>query len=174
MEFVFETAYDAKATTAMAKVLRKTVRRKHSRRSHIFGWIVVILSLLLTLPLDGEPFVFEFRMLVTWVVTLMILIVFFCEDRLNGAVARKNMIGGAGKVQCTFTEEHYVSVAEIGTTEWHYGKIEGIAETGDYFVFVFGKNHAQVYDKRSLTGGTEEDFRTFLTEKTGKTIQNIK
>ena len=31
MEFVFETAYDAKATTAMAKVLRKTVRRKHSR-----------------------------------------------------------------------------------------------------------------------------------------------
>ena len=49
MEFSFETVYDQKAVTAMAHGLRKTIRKKHSRRSHVFGWFVVALTLLLTL-----------------------------------------------------------------------------------------------------------------------------
>lgn len=36
-EFTFETTYNQKAMTTMARALRKTVRKKHSRRSHIFG-----------------------------------------------------------------------------------------------------------------------------------------
>ena len=44
MEFKFETAYNQEAITIMAKALRKTVRRKRSRRSHIFGVIVVIFA----------------------------------------------------------------------------------------------------------------------------------
>lgn len=39
MEFTFDTVYDQRAVTAMAHGLRKTIRKKHSRRSHIFaGW----------------------------------------------------------------------------------------------------------------------------------------
>ena len=34
--FTFETAYNQKAMTTMARALRKTVRKKHSRRSRIF------------------------------------------------------------------------------------------------------------------------------------------
>jgi len=41
MEFKFETAYDQKALSAMARGLRKTVRLKKSRRSHIIGWVVM-------------------------------------------------------------------------------------------------------------------------------------
>ena len=51
MEFKFETAYNQEAITVMAKALRKTVRKKRSHRSHIFGVLVIILALLLTLPL---------------------------------------------------------------------------------------------------------------------------
>lgn len=46
MEFTFETIYDQKAMKAMANALRKTVRKKRSRRSHIWGLIVCFWGLL--------------------------------------------------------------------------------------------------------------------------------
>ena len=50
MEFTTTTDYDMKTLTAMARALRKTVRKKRSRRTHIFGWIVVLLGTFLLLP----------------------------------------------------------------------------------------------------------------------------
>ena len=48
-----------------------------------------------------------------------------------------------------------------------------VAETGDYLVFVLNKNHAQVYDKRTISGGTEAEFREFLMEVIGKPVQYV-
>lgn len=56
MEFTTATDYDMKTLTAMAKALRKTVRKRKSRRAHIFGWIVVLLGTLLLLPPAGSSF----------------------------------------------------------------------------------------------------------------------
>ena len=50
MPYTFETNYDFKALTAMARALRKTVRRKTSRRVRIFGGIAVVVGLLLAVP----------------------------------------------------------------------------------------------------------------------------
>ena len=47
MEFQFETRYDQKGLNALARALRKTIRKKRSRRSHIFGWCIVALDVLL-------------------------------------------------------------------------------------------------------------------------------
>ena len=103
MEFVFETDYDRKAMTAMAKGLRKTVRKKHSRRSHIFGWIVIALGLLLSWPSSdvnrGD--------VVTWIAMAVLLLALVFEDRLNGAIARKRMLPGTDKTVATFSEEGY-------------------------------------------------------------------
>lgn len=41
MKFTFETEHNQKALSVMAKCIRKTARAKHSKRSHIFGWIVI-------------------------------------------------------------------------------------------------------------------------------------
>jgi hypothetical protein len=41
-------------------------------------------------------------------------------------------------------------------------------------VFIFSHSHAQLYDKSSLQGGTEERFRTFLEEVTGKKVRRVK
>lgn len=136
MEFSFETVYDRKAMTAKARVLRKTVRKKSSRRSHVFGWIVLVL-----------------------------LAVLIWGDAINGWVAQKRMVPGTGKSVSVFSEENYHSVTDLGETTWHYDKILAVAETPVYFVFLFSKNHAQVYDKRTLSGGTEEEFRSFIREK---------
>ena len=48
MEFTFVTDYNQKAMTTMARVLRKTIRKKRNLRSHIFGWVVIVLGVFLT------------------------------------------------------------------------------------------------------------------------------
>ena len=56
MRFTFETDYHQKALPVMARCIRKTVRRSKSKRSHIFGWLVVALALLLSLSSGEEAF----------------------------------------------------------------------------------------------------------------------
>ena len=73
----------------------------------------------------------------------------------------------------TFKAEGYYSETEIGTSEFKYSTIVALAETEQYFVFIFGQNHAQVYDKRIIAGGTMEDFRDFITTATGKNIEIV-
>ena len=151
----------------MAKALRKTVRKKRSRRSHIFGWIVVALSLLLLMS-DG------FRSIATWIALLIVLIALLFEDRLNGYVAKKRLLPGTDASVAVFSENGFVSTTDVGKSEWNYDKIIMIAETVDFFVFIFSANHAQLYDKRHLQGGTVDEFRRFIEMATGKTVQRIK
>ena len=173
-EFTFETTYNQKAMNTMARALRKTVRKKHSRRSHIFGWIITVLAVLLVLPIGEREVVFNFRTVITWAVIVIIVATLLFEDWINGYIARKRMLPGTAFALCTFGEDDYVSETKAGKTEWKYENIETIAETKNYFVFLFGKNHAQVYDKSSLQGGSIEEFRTFLMKKTEKEIWSVK
>lgn len=174
MEFTFDTVYDQKAVTAMAHGLRKTIRKKRSRRSHVFGWLVIALVLLLTIPLDGGPLVIEGRTILTWGAGLVVLLTLLFEDKLNAWIARKRMLAGTDRAVSTFAQEGYCSESAMGKTEWRYENIGQIAEDADYFIFVFDKSHAQVYAKQGMTGGTAEEFRAFIREKTGKEVQVIK
>ena len=167
MEFTFETTYNAKTMAVMAKALRKTIRKKHSRRSHLFGWIVAVLGLLLA----GKNFAFDFRTAVTLAAVFTVLAALLFEDRINGFAAKKRLLPGTDKATAVFTEEGYRSETEVGKSEWSYDKILLIAETADFFVFVFSASHAQLYDKRSLQGGTADEFRRFLEAATGKQVQ---
>jgi len=173
MEYTFETVYDGKACTAIARALRKTVRRKRSLRTHIFGWIVILLGLFLSLPIGDEEYVITASTVVTWIAVLAILIVLLFEDRINGWIAQKRHLAGTEKVKAVFTEEGYTTAAEMAKTEWKYDKIHTLAETETYVVFLFSTMHGQVYDKRTLTGGTEDKFRAFLEEVTGKKMQYV-
>ena len=84
------------------------------------------------------------------------------------------MLPGTEKSKATFTEEGFHSETEVGKTEWNYDRILILAETKDYFIFVFSLSHAQVYDKNNLSGGTVQEFRQFICERTGKTMTTIK
>ena len=173
MEFHFETTYDQKALTAMAKGLRKTIRKKKSQRSHIFAWIVVALSIILMLSRE-EGLAFNTRNLATGATIVVIVAVTIWEDTLNGFIAGKRMLRGTVQNTAVFTEDGYETVTEVGKSNWVYSTVQAVAETKDYFVLAFSANHAQVYDKSSLNGGTAEEFRTFIVEKTGKAVQYVK
>lgn len=168
--FTFETEYTAKSMAVMARVLRKTVRKKRSFRSHLFGWIVVGFGLLLLVG-DFGP---DVRTVVTLAAILLVLMALLFEDRLNGYVASKRLLPGTEKAVTVFNDDGFVSSTEVGRTEWKYDKITLVGETTDFFVFVFGASHAQLYDKRQLQGGTADAFRRFIRTATGKPVQPIR
>ncbi len=170
MELTFETQYNAKSMAVMAKALRKTIRAKHSRRSHIFGWIVSILGLLLVI---SKGLSFDFRTIITLAAVIVILLALLLEDKINGYEAKKRLLPGTEKAVTTFSESGFISTTEVGKSEWNYDKVMIVAETADFFVFVFGTSHAQLYDKRHLQGGTSDDFRRFIETATGKQVQKI-
>ncbi len=177
MQYTFETDYSPKAPAVMAKCLRKTVRAKRSRRSHIFGWIVAALALLLSFYSGDEGFTVTFNRIITWFATLVILIVLVFEDQINGYFARKRILKGTERANATFDTENldmFISETEVGKSEFAYNKIAMIAETDRYFVFVFSASHAQIYDKNNLSGGSVSAFREFITEKTGKPILSVR
>lgn len=174
MEFRFETTYDQKGFTVMARALRKTLRKKSSRRSHIFGWCVIALAALLVAAerLLDEPW--TLRDTLNCGVGVVLIAVLLTEDQVNAFAAKKKLLPGTSSARCVFTEESYTSTTEAAVSEFHYETVQQVCETADYFVFLFGKQHGQLYDKASLSGGTVEEFRTFITEKTGKPIAYIK
>ena len=168
MEFTFVTAYDLPALTRMARALRKTVRKKHSRRSRIYAAVVMALGLMALLLGDGTAR----KGLMSAVLAVMVLALVF-EDRLNGFIASKRMLPGSNMAEAIFTESGYCSSAKAGSTEWSYENIVTVAEDGRYFIFILGRSHAQLYDKQNMTGGAPEEFAAFISEKTGKSVVRI-
>lgn len=171
MEFTFETHYNTKTMAVMARALRKTVRQKHSRRSHLFGWIVTAMAVLL---MTSDGFELNLRSGVTLGVIFAIVMALLFEDQINGYVAKKRMLPGMEKAVSVFTQEGFTSTTGVGKTEWNYDRILLVAETKEFFVFIFSQNHAQLYDKSTLAGGTADDFRAFLESVTGKKVRMVR
>ena len=169
MEFTFNTVYDKKAMKTLAKGLRKTLRAKRNRRSRILGTLVVILGMLLI----WSQKTVDVRSVVTAAAMLAIVFALLREDDLNGAIAKKRGLPGMEKSTTVFREENYQSATAYGETTFFYDKILVLAETEDHFLLLFSPSHGQVYCKQGMTGGTEDEFRAFLEEKTKLTFQRI-
>ena len=175
MEFHFTTVYDHACLTAMAKALRKTVRRRHSRRTHLLGYLLIAVVLLLWLPIFTGRRNADFGDIVSLITIIVVSLVLWKEDSLNAALAGKRMLPTSQRAEATFTETGYRNVTEAATTEWTYENmtLAAICDVGNYVVFALNKTLAQAYDKRTLTGGSIEDFYRFLEEKTGKSVERI-
>ena len=170
MGIQFETDYNMATLTAMAKGLRKTVRKKRSRRVHIFAAAVLVLGILTILATvaGGEPFG------ASGIVTLLAILVSLFEDRLNAWFAKKRLLPGTEHAVATFEEDGYVSATSAAESRFSYAQIMAVAETERYFVFALSSHHTQAYDKRRICGGSVEDFRALIAEKTGKPVEEIK
>ena len=160
--------------TVAARAMRRVLRRKRSILWAIFGWTVFFINALLLIPFDGEPFVLDVRTVTSMLVEVMLLSVLLFQDRLNGMIACKNTLAGTKEYRVVFGEESYTVVTEVATSTFRYELIDAMAESQDYIIFLMKKRYAQPLDKRTLTGGTVEEFKRFLDEKTGKTFRRLK
>ena len=93
---------------------------------------------------------------------------------LNGMIARKNTLAGTKEYHVAFGEDSYTVVTAATTSTFRYELIDALAESQDYIILLMKKRYAQSLDKRTLTGGTVEEFKRFLEEKTGKTFRRVK
>ena len=164
-EFTCETDYDGRTLSAMAKALRKTIRKKQSRRAHIFGWTVAVLGILVNVAGGVNP--------VTLTALVILIPVLLFEDRLNGYLTKRRLLPGNEHCSSHFYPDHFLAVTGIGKTEFRYDRIQCVTEDENYFVFVIGKNRTQAYDKRKLSGGTAAEFRSVLEEKTGRKVTAV-
>jgi hypothetical protein len=170
-----QTTYDQRTLTVMARVLRKTLRRGRSIAAHIFAWVDIALCVFLQIGffLIGE-FALDGLTVFMILVVLVLLCVIIFEDRLNGWTASRRMIPGTREVQTVFAEDGYVMTTQAAETHWRYQNIQRVCETKDYFVFLLDKKHGQAFDKARFTRGTPEEFRDFIAEMTGITIESIR
>lgn len=175
MEFHFTTVYDRACMTAMAKALRKTVRRKHSRRTSVFGWALVLFVIALWLPIVIGRRSADFGDIVSLIAIIFVSVVLWKEDSLNAFFAQKRMLPTSRRAEASFTDSGYRNVTDAAVTEWSYKNIPlaAICDVGDYVVFALNKTFAQAYDKRTLTGGSIEDFYRFIEQKTGRHVVKI-
>lgn len=164
-EFACETDYNIKAFAAMAKALRKTIRKKKSRRAHIFGWIVAVLGIASLAAWEVN------RVTLAALIVLIPFLLF--EDWINGFVGKKKNLPGAEHCSCRFYPDRFIAVTGIGKTEFGYDRIQYVTEDAGYFVFIINEKRAQAYDKKKLTGGTCAEFRKWIEERTGLSVVSL-
>ena len=174
MTFEIRSDITNRSMTIAARVMRKVLRRKRSILWAIFGWSVFFINALLLIPFDGEPFALDASTVISLLVEVMLLSVLLFQDRFNGMIACKNTLAGTKDYHIAFGEESYTVVTEVTTSTFRYELIDAMAESQDYIIFLMKKRYAQPLDKRTLTGGTVEEFKRFLEEKTGKTFRHVK
>ena len=129
---------------------------------------------LFLIPLDGEPFALDVRTVTSLLVEVMLLSVLLFQDRFNGMIACKNTLAGTKNYHIVFGEDSYTVVTAVTTSTFRYELIDALAESQDYTILLMKKRYVQPLDKRTLTGGTVEEFKRFLEEKTGKTFRRVK
>ena len=173
MEFRFETDYNPETLSAMAKGLRMTVRRKRSRRTRFFAGIVLAIGLVSTAASIISPEPLRARDLLVLLAMLCVIYASLQEDRLNGRMAKRNVLPGTEHAVSVFEDTGYTMKTSVTESRFSYSQILAIAELPRYFVFALSGNQAQAFDKKGISGGTLEDFHAFITEKTGKPVTNI-
>ena len=174
MTFDVHSDITNRSMTIASRAMRKVLRRKRNIIWAIYGWSVFFINALLLIPFDGEPFALDASTVISLLVEVMLLSVLLFQDRLNGMIACKNTLAGTKNYHIMFGEESYTVVTEVTTSTFRYELIDAMAESQDYIIFLMKKRYAQPLDKRTLTGGTVEECKRFLEEKTGKTFRRVK
>ena len=174
MTFEIYSDITNRSMTIASRAMRKVLQRKSSILWAIFGWSVFFINALLLIPFDGESFALDASTMISLLVEVMLLPALLFQDRINGMIACKNTLAGTKDYHIVFGEESYTVIAEVTTSTFRYELIDAMAESQDYIIFLMKKRYAQPLDKRTLTGGTVEECKRFLEEKTGKTFRRVK
>ena len=174
MTFEIRSDITNRSMAIASRAMRRVLRRKRSIIWAIFDWSVFFINALLLIPFDGEPFTLDVTTVTALLAEVMLLSVLLFQDRFIGMIARKNTLAGTKEYHVAFGEDSYTVVTAATTSTFRYELIDAMAESQDYMILLMKKRFAQPLDKRTLTGGTVEECKRFLEEKTGKKFRRVK
>lgn len=173
MDFSFQTIYDHAALTAIARALRKTYRKKNSLITRIFMVLVLAFGIYSSTPLSGRELRITAGSIICYVTLLIILVTLLWEDGMNAMFAKKRLPRKEHIVDAVFDDDGFT----IGTGEdkmyCAYQRINHLAETKYFYIFIFGENRAEIFDKDGLAGISEEEFRDFICKKTEMQFKKV-
>lgn len=171
MKFEVNTVVDRKSMTAMAKAARKTTRWKTCIAVRVFGALAFVAAMVMGMMRfqSGDP-----HWWIDWALAFGLLLLIQMEDAMNGRSAMRQVTPENAEIATIFTEDGYTNTTSAAEGHWTYDKIQVPCEMKDYFVLLIGKRQGQVYDKDGFVQGSVDEFRSFISEKTGKPVKYIK
>lgn len=160
--FVFRTTLSRQDVQALAKQqMRKNVR---------------FMALCCTILVAGTILLWvrggEYRVFLSVAAAVLIVLTVFME-KIMGALMYRNANREAGETSYTFTDSDVYMRCKAQEGGIAYKVFEQIIETNDRF-FLCIQRSAFILPKKDLAEGDLEDFRAFLSEKTGKAIRRVK
>lgn len=168
---VIQTTLDQRAMVTLARMERKTLRRGRNGPVRLLAWSIVVLEGFFT-------WVFLRGGQRDWYVNLLMgLIMLACilgEDRFNGWSALRRIPPEERVVNTTFQEEHYICRTQAGESWWIYSQVRAAVETKDYFALLLGRGKRQIFDKRGISWGDQDQFRALIRKQTGLEIQRVR
>ncbi|MDE7245380.1 MAG: YcxB family protein [Oscillospiraceae bacterium] len=171
MEFQIETVMNRKIMTALAKSARKTMRRKRNILIRTFGTAACILAVMsgVMRSAAGDPHGWIDLLLAACLLAFILL-----EDAINAWTAMRQVQPGNDEIFSVFRNDGYTNSTSLAEGNWTYDKIQAVCETKNCFVLLLGVQQGQVYAKDGFSKGSAEEFRSFISERTGKPVQYIK
>lgn len=177
--FEVTTKYDKKAMLAMNRIANRTFRRGKYLFHKIFQIVLGLWCLLgggLLLLIFGKLDTGERVIAVAGpVIGVLALFKGLFYNHLSARASRKMMVEGADWWTIQFGEEGLAGESGDGVqSAYPYSKIRGIYETGEYVLLQIDKLHCIIVDKDGFSQGTCEEFRRFITGKTGLEVHFLK
>ena len=172
MSFVFDTLYDQRAMVTLYRAVGKM--RPNRKRQ-----VLRVLCGLMALAMAGVGVTLWSREGASPVAVLQIVLGVLVMGgvllltQYQAASSLRRLPGGRLRFTATFDEEGYmVSNRGQGPRE-RYEDVWAVCETERYLLVMLDGAHAHLLDKNGLSGGSLEEFKRFLTEKTGKSIRQL-
>ncbi|MGN8897551.1 YcxB family protein [Flavonifractor sp. HCP28S3_F3] len=176
MNFEMETVYDKQTIQAFQNILNQTLRAKRiqfARLTFMITGCVCIGYGFLWLWAKSQADISVIPAVSSFAagIPLLLLGLFYKKYR-NRSV--KHMVNQTPeRIYYSFDENGYFSRSGSTKLRSTYHILEFMFETDHYFVLMLSRKKGFILDKSRFQFGTPEEFRSFLSQKTGKQMMLV-
>lgn len=160
--FHASTTYDEPAYRALVQVTMKHLRRWPRRMLILSGILSVLLPGAYMISQAKTPFI---ALLTVFIGNWMVIVGIFAPAIATRMLVASNRKGEAPVVRFAFGEGVVQVENRQKTRRYAYAEIQRVFEVMGYFVFFFKDKQVDLLKQQALTGGSLQEFRSFLNAR---------
>ena len=166
--FRSHTDYDLENMEELQRVMGKTLTRKQSlrKRTTFLSWGAVCLAIGIYLAVQKNSVILALACCAVGCLLFGSGLFFY---QVTGWTAFRAMGGNLGGSDFTLDKNGILAVRQKAGTRFLYTDCAYLMETENNFYFVASDGQGLMIDKHHLRGGTADELRAWLEEKSGKT-----